>query len=153
MCRKTKLLDPQRTITCEPLQDVAVTGDPDAIKQVLLILLDNALKFTPSSQAITVTTAVDAGRVAISVCDTGPGIAPEALPHIFERFYRGDTARTGAGAGLGLAIAKTLVEAQQGTITVKSQVGQGSIFTVSFPQAAMIARETEELVPVGSAEE
>ena len=70
-----------------------------------------------------------------SVRDSGPGIAPEALPHIFERFYRGQASRTGRGAGLGLSIAKELVEAQGGTITVESQAESGSVFTVTLPEA------------------
>jgi two-component system OmpR family sensor kinase len=73
--------------------------------------------------------------VAISVRDNGLGIAADVLPHIFERFYRGQASRTGRGAGLGLSIAKELVEAQGGTIAVESQVGQGSAFTVTLPQA------------------
>jgi two-component system OmpR family sensor kinase len=73
------------------------------------------------------------GQVAISVRDTGPGIAPDALPHIFERFYRSDASRTGVGAGLGLAIAKELIEAQRGALSVESRLGQGSVFTVTLP--------------------
>jgi len=69
------------------------------------------------------------------VQDTGVGIAPDALPHIFERFYRGQVSRSGRGTGLGLSIAKELVETQEGTITVESRVGQGSVFTVTLPQA------------------
>jgi signal transduction histidine kinase len=84
-----------------------------------------------------VTTAVDKTGVAIRVRDTGVGIEPALLPHIFERFYRGDAARTGAGAGLGLAIAKKLVEAQHGTIAVESTVGKGSVFTVTLPRATV----------------
>jgi signal transduction histidine kinase len=83
-------------------------------------------------------------NVAISIRDTGPGIDPSALPHVFERFYRGDEARGRPGIGLGLPIAKALVEAQQGTITAESQVGQGSVITVSLPQA-VIHREDLEI--------
>ncbi len=68
-----------------------------------------------------------------SVRDSGPGIAPEALPHIFERFYRGQVSRTGRGAGLGLSIAKELVEAQGGTLKVESELGQGTVFTMTLP--------------------
>jgi two-component system OmpR family sensor kinase len=81
------------------------------------------------------TVAVADGRVAIGVRDAGAGIPPDVLPHVFERFYRGQVSRSGAGAGLGLAIARELVEAQGGAITVKSQLGQGSVFTVILPQA------------------
>jgi two-component system OmpR family sensor kinase len=113
--------------------DVVVAGDRDAIKQVLLILLDNALKFTPAGGTITIGAASTDRVVALRIRDTGPGIAPEALPHIFERFYRLDAARAGGGAGLGLAIAKELVEAQDGQITVNSEIGKGSTFTVTLP--------------------
>jgi len=133
LCRQAKLLGAERTIECEPVPDVAVVGDRDAIKQVLLILLDNALKFTPAGGTITIGAVSTDRMVALHIRDTGPGITPEALPHIFERFYRSDSSRTGEGAGLGLAIAKELVEAQQGQITVKSEIGKGSTFTMTLP--------------------
>ena len=133
-CRQAKLLGAERTIECDNMPDVTVAGDRDAIKQVLLILLDNALKFTPSGGTITIATALEDVWASVYIRDTGPGIAPEALPHIFERFYRSDWSRTGTGAGLGLAIAKELVEAQHGQITVESQVGKGSAFTVRLPR-------------------
>jgi len=135
VCRQAKLLGEQRAIECEAVPAVSVRGDQDAIKQVLLILLDNALKFTPEGGTITLG-AASADRVAaIRIRDTGPGIPPETLPHIFERFYRSDEARTGSGAGLGLAIAKELIEAQQGQIAVESELGKGSTFTVTLPLA------------------
>jgi two-component system OmpR family sensor kinase len=114
---------------------VLVLGDRDTLKQVLLILVDNALVHTTPETTLDMAASVTEGRVAISVRDSGPGIAPDALPHIFERFYRGQLSRTGAGAGLGLSIAKELIEAQGGTIIVESQVGRGSVFTVTLPQA------------------
>ncbi|HEY4690752.1 MAG TPA: HAMP domain-containing sensor histidine kinase [Anaerolineae bacterium] len=135
ICRQAKLLGPARLIECENRLDVAVQGDRDALKQVLLVLLDNALKYTPPGGSITLSTGIAGEHVAIGIRDTGPGIAPDALPHIFERFYRSDSARAGAGAGLGLAIAKELIEAQRGTIRVESRVGQGSVFTVILPRA------------------
>jgi len=133
VCRQARLLGPGRTIECENVLDLAAVGDRDAVKQVLLVLLDNALKFTPPGGAITIWTARAEDQVALGIRDTGPGIAPEALPHIFNRFYRADTSRTGAGAGLGLAIAKELIEAQGGAIHVESRPGQGSTFTVTLP--------------------
>ncbi len=133
MCRQAKLLGPGRVIECDNGLNVAVIGDRDALKQVLLILLDNALKHAQPGGTITLATSIREGQVSVSIRDTGPGIAPDALPHIFERFYRSDASRTGAGAGLGLAIAKELIEAQRGAIRVESQVGQGSVFTVTLP--------------------
>ncbi len=153
VCRQAKLLGEQRLIVCEDVPDVSVRGDQDAIKQVLLILLDNALKYTPAGGTITIGAGIlpevqpnarteprsdnlrEDRVAAIRITDTGPGIAPEDLPHIFERFYRSDEARTGSGAGLGLAIAQELIEAQNGQITVTSEIGKGSAFTVTLPLA------------------
>ena len=131
VCRQANLLEPDRTITCADLLDVNVVGDRDALKQVLLILMDNALKHT--SGTVAVTTAVADKHVAIRVHDDGSGIDPDVLAHVFERFYRGADARSKPGIGLGLPIAKALVEAQDGTITVESEAGQGSVFTVTMP--------------------
>ena len=133
VCRQARLLTPNTRIHCEAPADVLVQGDRDALKQVLLILVDNALVHTPAGTPVALTASAADAQVVFSVRDSGPGIAPEALPHIFERFYRGQASRTGRGAGLGLAIAKELVEAQGGTITVESQLGQGTVFTVTLP--------------------
>jgi signal transduction histidine kinase len=149
LCRQAQLLEPERRIHCEDILDLAVVANRDALKQVLLILLDNALKFTPVDGEVRFTTAVDADRVFIALCDTGPGIAPAALPHIFERFYRGDSSRTGAGAGLGLSIAKTLMDAQHGTISVESAAGRGSVFNISLPQAPVQPEPEDEPVSSG----
>ena len=138
VARRLAASHPGRPIHYAGGDGVAVVGDPDALMQVLLILLDNALKFTPPNGAIRVTTTATAGHVAIAVQDTGPGISPEALPHIFERFYQGDTARAGTGTGLGLAIARALVEALHGTISVESEAGRGSTFIVTLPRAPLV---------------
>ena len=115
-----------------------VTADlmEDALKQVLLILVDNALVHTPERTPVTLTTSATDAQIVFKVYDSGPGIAPEVLPHIFERFYREQTSRTQGGAGLGLSIAKELIEAQGGTITAESRLGQGSIFAITLPTAA-----------------
>jgi len=135
VCRQARLIAPRRTVLCEPPPDALVMGDADALKQVLLILLDNALTHTSPGATVEMTAAAAEGQVAISVRDTGAGIEPNVLPHIFERFYRGQVSRSGTGTGLGLSIAKELMQAQEGTITVESQVGQGSVFIVTLPQA------------------
>lgn len=119
-------------------QPVTVRGDVAKLRQLLRILLDNALKYTPVGGKITVCCqhSPSGGRlpVTITVSDTGPGIAPEHLPHIFERFYRADKARThDGGAGLGLAIAHWIVSAHKGKIQVTSALGQGTTFTVQLP--------------------
>lgn len=135
VCRQARLLTPQTGIHCEAPADVLVQGDRDALKQVLLILVDNALVHTPAGTPVALTVSTAATQVVFSVRDSGPGIAPEVLPHIFERFYRGQASRTGGGAGLGLSIAKDLIEAQGGMLTVESQLGQGTVFTAALPAA------------------
>jgi signal transduction histidine kinase len=135
VCRQARLLDARTEIRCEAPAETLVQADRDALKQVLLILLDNAVAHTPAGTPVTLAASVVEDRVILSVRDCGPGIAAEMLPHIFERFYRGETSRTGGGAGLGLAIAKELVEAQGGALTVESQAGQGSVFTVTMMSA------------------
>jgi two-component system OmpR family sensor kinase len=136
VCRQARLLAPRAELHCAAPADILVQGDRDALKQVLLILMDNALAHTPPGTPVVLTVSTADARVAFEVRDSGPGIAPEALPHIFERFYRGQASRTGRGAGLGLAIARELVGAQGGTITVESELGRGSTFTITLPAAA-----------------
>ena len=97
--------------------------------------LDNALRYTPSGGTVTVRLHSADQEVSIAVEDTGHGIEPEHIPHLFERFYRTDWARSkdAAGTGLGLPIVKEITEAHGGTITVTSQVGKGSVFTLRLP--------------------
>jgi signal transduction histidine kinase len=106
------------------------------VSQVLRNLLLNALRHTPSGGSVTVTAAPAAGAVEIVVADTGEGITPADLPHIFERFWRGDPARLRTGGiGLGLSVAQSLVEAQGGRIWAESEPGRGSAFHFTLPQA------------------
>jgi len=115
-----------------------VCADGQRVEQVLANLLSNALRHTPSGGAITVRVWAEPDWVGFAVEDTGSGIAPQDLPHLFDRFYRVDKARSRAdgGTGLGLSIAKQLVEAHGGEITVRSVVGEGSTFTVRLPHHA-----------------
>lgn len=112
-----------------------IEGDRDRLKQVLLNLVDNALKYTPQGGEITLALTKDAEWVRIAVQDTGIGISVESIPHLFDRFYRVDKARSrdAGGTGLGLAIAKSVVDAHNGKITVESEPGKGSTFTVWLP--------------------
>jgi two-component system sensor histidine kinase BaeS len=115
-----------------------VAADPQRIGQVLQNLLANALRHTPQGGRITVEARrTPAGTVALSVADTGIGIAPDDLPRIFERFYRADSSRARAtgGSGLGLTITRRLVEAHGGRIDATSAVGKGSRFTFTLPVA------------------
>jgi len=101
----------------------------------MLNLADNALRYTQPGGVVTLDLAQRAGSAVLRVRDTGPGIPPEHLPRIFERFYRGDEprSRNAGGTGLGLAICKWIAEAHRGRIEVVSQVGVGSIFIVILP--------------------
>ncbi len=111
----------------------AATIDDARIEQVLINLIQNAVKFTPSGGAITVRAAEHDNLLQIEVIDTGVGIHDDELPRLFERFYKSDRARRSSGTGLGLAIAKHIVLTHGGRISVKSTLGRGSVFTVELP--------------------
>jgi len=112
-----------------------VHGDADQLKQVLVALLDNALKYTPYEGSISLSLTTDEHYAIVKVIDTGIGISPDDLPHIFERFYRADRARSRnrGGSGLGLAIVQSIVLEYQGTIEAESAPGKGSTFTMRLP--------------------
>ncbi|MGC9023424.1 MAG: sensor histidine kinase [Chloroflexia bacterium] len=124
-----------------------VQADPDRLGQVLRNLLVNALQHTPAGGSVVVRAAPTAGAVEIAVSDTGEGIAPEDLPHVFERFWRADTARSrdrrwAGGTGLGLSVAQSLVQAQGGRIWAESAPGRGSTFRFTLPLACNVADRT-----------
>lgn len=114
---------------------ISVMGDIVRLRQLLLILLDNALKHTPARGTIRVQLGIHNGRARLQVIDSGPGIKPADLTRIFDRFYQTDEARTGQGSGLGLAIGKWIVEAHGGHITAGNTSPHGAIFTVTLPLA------------------
>ena len=132
-CRQAQSLDNGRNILQSVPDDLHVLGDRDALKQVLLILLDNALKY--SAGDIQVSAEENGSQVEICVQDHGAGISPELLPHIFDRFYRASTHASIPGIGLGLPIARALVEGQGGAILLASQPGVGSTVRVYLPLA------------------
>jgi two-component system, OmpR family, sensor histidine kinase CiaH len=113
-----------------------VEADPDRLQQVLLVLVDNAIKHTPRDGHVDVRVSQQSGTALLEVADTGSGIAPEHLPRIFDRFYRADKARSQGGTGLGLAIAKMLVDAHGGHMSIASTLGVGTRVTVALPTAA-----------------
>ena len=115
-----------------------VLGDADRLQQVIWNLLSNAIKFTPAGGRVEVKVERSASHVVLSVSDTGVGIAPEFLPHVFERFRQADstTTRTHGGLGLGLAIVRHLVELHGGTVVAANRTEGGAVFTVTLPAAA-----------------
>ena len=115
----------------------SVNADRERVHQVLFNLVDNAVRFTPSGGAVTVSAHRHNGSVEVKVSDTGVGIPPEHLPRLFERFYRADPARSrgDGGTGIGLAIARSVVEAHGGHIRAESELGRGSVFTFDLPVA------------------
>jgi heavy metal sensor kinase len=123
-----------RSIPAAPL---TFSLDSRAIERLLLILLENAVKYTPAGGSVSLQLTNEGERVSIEVRDTGIGISERDLPHIFERFYRADVARTrdSGGSGLGLAIARWIVEQHGGVIEAQSTLGGGSIFRVTLPLA------------------
>jgi two-component system OmpR family sensor kinase len=141
-----------------PAEPVAMAVDRHRIREMLLNLVTNAIKYTPAGGTVALGLAQEDGAIVFTVADTGVGIAPGDLPHIFDRFWRADPARSRTGerpgTGLGLAITKWIAEAHGGSITVQSRPGRGSLFTVRLPRGARArtsgAGSREEELPVPS---
>jgi len=129
--------DKNITMKCDSTEKVIIEGDRSRLKQVTVNLLDNAIKFTRPGGSIDVRVLTRDGKAVLEVEDTGPGIPADALPHVFERFFRVDTARARewGGAGLGLSIVKSICTAHRGQVEVQSKEEQGSRFTVELPLA------------------
>jgi signal transduction histidine kinase len=135
--REVRVLGDQKhlTITCENTAGVRVRGDAQRLRELLLILLDNAYKYTDEGGSVTVRVVREDSAARLSVADSGRGIPAADQPHIFDRFYRVDKARSRelGGTGLGLAIARWITEAHGGTITLVSEPGRGTTVTVELP--------------------
>jgi heavy metal sensor kinase len=123
------------TIECKAESGVVVGGDHAYLRQVMVNLIDNAIKFTPHGGSIVVSVAADADRAAITVADSGAGIREAELEQLFERFYRSNSARMHKGSGLGLSICRSIVESHGGAISAASRPGEGSVFTISLPRS------------------
>jgi two-component system OmpR family sensor kinase len=130
-----QVIDPERVVSVDMPRSAIVTGDRDRLTQVFAGLTTNALRHTPPGTAIDLRVSQDLATVRVEVTDHGPGIAPDDLPRVFDRFYRADVARARAsgGSGLGLAIASAIVHAHGGTVGVESPPGQGATFWVELP--------------------
>ena len=122
------------------------------MSEVLGNLLSNAFKFTPRGGRVELAASTSAGQIVIEVSDTGPGIPPEQLPHIFQKFFQADnqSKASAKGTGLGLAIAKEIVEAHGGTISAENITGHGAAFRITLPTAADVRRSGQ--LPVHPAE-
>ncbi|MGH9751517.1 MAG: sensor histidine kinase [Blastocatellia bacterium] len=129
--------DRQIALSCETNEDVMIEGDRARIKQVIVNLVDNAIKYTAEGGAVKVSVGVENDHAVMLVEDNGMGVPANALPRLFERFYRVDKARSRqmGGVGLGLAIVKSIITAHGGQVTVESDEGRGSRFRVSLPRS------------------
>ncbi len=124
-----------------PAEEVVVQADGARLEQIMLILLDNAMRHTPPGGEVRVSVARENGSATLAVADTGEGIPAEAQPFVFDRFYQADPSREGRGTGLGLAIARGLAQAHGGALELRSTPGVGSTFTMRLPLAAVSAAD------------
>jgi signal transduction histidine kinase len=122
------------TLQIDVPADIGVSADRDRLRQALANLVDNAIKYTPRGGQVQLSAAAERDAIVIRVSDTGPGISEHDLPRIFDRLYRGDQSRATRGLGLGLNLVRAYVEAQGGTVEVKSTLGHGSIFEIRLPR-------------------
>ncbi|MFO8231818.1 MAG: ATP-binding protein, partial [Longimonas sp.] len=134
-----------------PLHSVEVVADPMQLEKVVVNLLSNALKFTPTGGAVRVTITARHGIARVSVQDSGPGIPADDIPHIFDRFYRvGGAMQMHPGTGIGLALAKEIMDLHEGTLTVESERGAGSTFTLTLPRRAAHIAPRQPAQPAAS---
>ncbi|MGA7235144.1 MAG: ATP-binding protein, partial [Bryobacteraceae bacterium] len=140
-CRSMQSLAAARRIhlayrAAPDVPDVPFDGDEELLRRMTLNLLDNAIRYTPSGGRVSAELEARADGVLLRISDTGVGIPPEAAPHVFERFFRADKARSreNGGFGLGLAIVKWIAESHRGVVELASQPGAGSVFTVTLPR-------------------
>jgi signal transduction histidine kinase len=148
MLPRAKCLASARAINLELVtgeEVLPLRGNQSVVERTLMILIDNAFHYTPAGGSVRITTWSEENRCGFTVQDNGVGIAEADQEQIFERFYRVDTVRTprDGGSGLGLSIAKSLVELYGGKIHVKSEIGKGSSFAVSFPKADLYSAAVE----------
>ncbi len=125
------------------VKEIALTGDEAMLTELLVIFLDNAIKYSPKNSRVKIGAKQNDGSVLITISDQGMGISEEEIPHLFDRFYRSDKSRTKtdvAGYGLGLAIAKQIVERHRGLIKVESVVGKGTKFTIKLPRNSVYSQ-------------
>lgn len=125
----------ERHVTIRCSGEGQIYADPDLFERAVGNLLDNALRFTPENGSIQIALSENDGQFELAVGDNGCGIAPEHLPRVFDRFYRADSSRGSDGAGLGLALVKSIVDLHGGSVGIQSEVGRGTTVTLSFPNS------------------
>lgn len=142
--KDTRLIDSAHTITNEKNEMLLICGDKGLIKQALRIVIDNSIKYTPDGGSIVINCYKEASWAVLSVADSGLGIAKEDLPFIFDRFYKCDKSRTreSSGSGLGLSIAKWIIDKHEGSISAESEINQGTKMTVRLPISKFLADQT-----------
>ncbi len=143
--REAQMVSDGVAVRLDAVEEAEVVGDADALKQLLLILVENGVKYTPSGGSVSLDLHYEGSDAVLAVRDTGVGIAEEELPHVFERFYRSPTARSSGGTGLGLAIARWIAEEHGAEIRVASRLGTGSSFTVRLPARRPITEVSEQV--------
>ena len=131
-----RVVAPDRVVTVDAPASLVVTGDRDRLTQALVGLTSNAVRHTPAGTPVWLAVVELPGAVRVDVADAGPGIPPEHLPHVFERFHRVDPGRSASrgGTGLGLAIVDAIARASGGTASVVSEPGHGSTFSLTLPR-------------------
>jgi two-component system OmpR family sensor kinase len=132
-CTDASATDPARPITLDAPEPVVVSGDDAHLRQAIANLVTNALRHTPVGTAIDVAVQRAGGEATVTVADRGPGLPPDVLPRVFDRFWQGNAARTGAGAGLGLAIVAGVAAEHGGRVAVDNRPGGGAVFTLTLP--------------------
>jgi signal transduction histidine kinase len=133
VCRQAQAIHQDRRFHNVGLTDATIEGDEDALVQLLWILVDNGVKFTKPGGSVEVGLRQHNSTVLLTVADDGLGVCVDDLERIFQRFYQADPARSNKGAGLGLSIARWIVEEHHGTISVRNNTGPGCTFTLSLP--------------------
>jgi len=126
----------ERHVSISCTGDGYIHADPDLFERAVGNLLDNALRFTPENGSIQIALSEHDGDFEVAVSDNGCGIAPEHLPRVFDRFYRAESSRGSDGAGLGLALVKSIVDLHGGSASIQSQVGHGTTVKIIFPLPA-----------------
>jgi signal transduction histidine kinase len=136
VCKETRMIDTKHTIECSAEDDAPIRGSRKLVKQLIRIIVDNSIKFTPAEGYIRLSLKKSMKNIMIIIEDTGAGIPEEDIPHIFDRFYRSDKSRTkqSGGSGLGLSIAKWILDQHDADVLVTSKVGEGTRTSLFFKE-------------------